>query len=527
MWAFPPHEFTVYHYCIAQQHDVSKTHSSHWTTKVHLILSQQSARTAPSARPHVHYQLPRYSFPQPPFPLNASAHTRSRRTGHCLTLGTLEMSAMRAAPLLLLLCCRCAAETQLPAAATAYYIAAVEIGWDYLDDVDPASDQRRDVPQKYIKAVYREYTDPKYTVPKPKPAWTGIQGPVIVVQAGHSVVIHFKNLASQPYSISPVGITYGKQSEGAGYDDSTAGQEKEDDAVSPGGYFEYVWNISHKDGPTASDPECLTYSYSSQVDTVRDLNSGLIGALLICKPSAFTDSGHRRNPMFVLLFAVFDETKSWYGGVGERMSREKFKKSIGRKEYHTVNGYVNSTLPGLTMCQSRKHLFWHLIGIGTTPEIHSIHFQDHTLQVLNHRKVNVEVTPMTFITAEMRPATLGRFLMSCQIHAHRHGKKDQINGMNAFFTVEKCPDPVILPGPDLRNVKSKENVVINEEYSDEYGDDYSDEEEDLFNTISVKSKKTQLRARASGGQPLITWEHYIAVEEVTWDYTLNLKPTDR
>jgi len=33
------------------------------------------------------------------------------------------------------------------------------------------------------------------------------------------------------------------------------------------------------------------------------------------------------------------------------------------------------------MCQSRKHVFWHLIGIGTTPEIHSIQFQDHTMQV--------------------------------------------------------------------------------------------------------------------------------------------------
>lgn len=42
----------------------------------------------------------------------------------------------------------------------------------------------------------------------------GIQGPVIVAQAGERVVIHFKNLASQPYSISPVGITYWKQSEG-------------------------------------------------------------------------------------------------------------------------------------------------------------------------------------------------------------------------------------------------------------------------------------------------------------------------
>uniref|UniRef100_A0A8D3DD54 Coagulation factor VIII, procoagulant component n=1 Tax=Scophthalmus maximus TaxID=52904 RepID=A0A8D3DD54_SCOMX len=144
-----------------------------------------------------------------------------------------------------------------------------------------------DIPQKYIKAVYREYTDSTYSVPKPRAAWTGIQGPVIVARAGDRVVVHFKNLASQPYSVSPVGITYWKQSEGAGYDDSTAGQEKEDDAILPGGYYEYVWDISPKDGPTSSDPECLTYSYSSQVDTVRDVNSGLIGALLICKTSQY------------------------------------------------------------------------------------------------------------------------------------------------------------------------------------------------------------------------------------------------
>ncbi|KAA8588858.1 hypothetical protein FQN60_010203 [Etheostoma spectabile] len=377
---------------------------------------------------------------------------------------------------------------QSAAVVREYYIAAVEIGWDYVyADVDPASDQRKrskDIPQKYVKAVYREYTDSTYTVPKPRPAWTGIQGPVIVGRAGDRVVVHFKNLASQSYSISPVGITYWKQSEGAGYDDSTAGQEKEDDAVSPGGYYKYVWDISHNDGPTISDPECVTYSYSSQVDTVRDVNSGLIGALLICKPSAFTDDGKRRNPAFVLLFAVFDETKSWYGEVGERRTREKFKKSIGSKEYHTINGYVNSTLPG---------------------EV-----------VLTHRKVTMEVTPMTFITAEMRPATIGRFLMSCQIHAHRH------DGMNAFFSVEKCPDPVSLPGPDLRNVKHKDYG----DDSEDGNEDYSDEDEDSFNTINLQPRKPQVQARASGGQPPITWQHYIAIEEVTWDYDSHLKPTN-
>lgn len=38
-----------------------------------------------------------------------------------------------------------------------------------------------------------------------------------------------------------------------------------------------------------------------------------------------------------------------------------------------------------------------------------------------HRKVNLEITSMSFITAEMRPTSPGRFLISCQIHSHRYG----------------------------------------------------------------------------------------------------------
>ncbi|CAL8357100.1 unnamed protein product [Merluccius merluccius] len=100
-----------------------------------------------------------------------------------------------------------------------FYIAAVEIGWDYVfvDRADPASEPRqrsKDAPQKYIKAVYREYTDRTYSTPTPRPAWAGIQGPVIHAQAGDRLVVHFKNLASQAFSISPVGITYWKQAEG-------------------------------------------------------------------------------------------------------------------------------------------------------------------------------------------------------------------------------------------------------------------------------------------------------------------------
>ncbi|XP_030001880.1 coagulation factor VIII isoform X2 [Sphaeramia orbicularis] len=142
-----------------------------------------------------------------------------------------------------------------------------------------------------------------------------------------------------------------------------------------------------------------------------------------------------------------------------------------------------------------------MIGIGTAPEIHSIQFQDHTLQVLAHRKVNVEVTPMAFITAEMKANAIGRFLISCQIFAHR------LDGMDAFFMVEQCPS-----GPDLRNAQQE---------------DYNYEEyESSFNLVSFPPKNPQVQIRSSRGELSKTWEHFIAAEEVTWDYTPHLKHTD-
>uniref|UniRef100_A0A6Q2X1C6 F5/8 type C domain-containing protein n=1 Tax=Esox lucius TaxID=8010 RepID=A0A6Q2X1C6_ESOLU len=357
-----------------------------------------------------------------------------------------------------------------------FYIAAVEIGWDYVywGSGDLASEPRRrsqDPPQKYIKAVYREYTDSTYSVPKPRPAWAGIQGPVIHAQASDRVVIHFKNLASKPYSISPVGVSYWKQSEGAGYDDFTSTQEKEDDAVAPGGYYKYIWDINPKDGPSVGDPECLTYSYSSQVEPVQDFNSGLIGPLLICKSNTHTHT-HTFHTEFILLFAVFDESMSGYGELGS--FRERLKKSSAKKQYHTINGYVNLTLPGLAMCQRQDPVFWHLIGMGTAPEIHSIQFQHHTLEV--HMSHTVFVP----------------------------------GGMSAIFEVQDCPEPVTVPKPDVRHVQQSE-------FDEDYG-------EELFDTIVFTPEKATGRSR--GGKNKV-WVHFIAAEEITWDYTPHITQEDR
>ncbi|XP_041931092.1 coagulation factor VIII [Alosa sapidissima] len=384
-----------------------------------------------------------------------------------------------------------------------YYIAAIETTWNYLDSVstDVASRQRPDIP-KYTKAIYNEYTDSTFTTQKSKPPWAGIQGPTIRAQVSDKVVIHFKNFASQPFSISPIGIPYWKQSEGAGYDDSTTSQEQGDDAVAPGGYYKYVWEIHVLSGPTMTDPDCLTYSYSSRVDIIRDFNSGLIGPLLICRAGVLTVEGKQKVPEFILLFAVFDENKTWYRNL-ER-SLDKFKKPEMAREYHTINGHFNSSLPGLTLCQGYEDVSWHLIGVGTSPEIHSIQFQEYSLQVMKHRKVSLEMAPMTFTTALMKPLAEGTFQISCRIHSHKNA------GMTANFTVHKCVDPVL---PDKRNVK------VEEEDDPSY--------DDLMSTIVFqRGGVASLLRSGSKGRPRVR-VHYIAAEEHTWDYAPNVKKGDR
>lgn len=92
--------------------------------------------------------------------------------------------------------------------------------------------------------------------------------------------------------------------------------------------------------------------------------------------------------------------------------------------------------------------------------------------------------------------------------------------MEALFTVERCSEPVLPPGPDQRNVKHSD--------SNEDAYDYSYEDaEYLFNAISFQPKRPRVQARASRGEQTKIWRHYIAIEEVTWDYAPHLKQTDR
>lgn len=54
-------------------------------------------------------------------------------------------------------------------------------------------------------------------------------------------------------------------------------------SVQPGETHTYTWKVVEEDEPLDGDARCLTRLYHSAVDTPRDIASGLIGPLLICK----------------------------------------------------------------------------------------------------------------------------------------------------------------------------------------------------------------------------------------------------
>ncbi|XP_053501810.1 ferroxidase HEPHL1-like isoform X1 [Ictalurus furcatus] len=308
----------------------------------------------------------------------------------------------------------------------------------------------------YKKAVYRQYTDATYTQEILKPTWLGYLGPVIRAEAEDVIVIHLKNFASRRYSIHPHGVHYEKDSEGALYPDGTSGAKKQDDNVPPGGNYTYRWTVKPEFAPTQGDPNCLTWAYHSHVIAFKDISSGLIGALLTCKKgilqpvsevnysqvsSVFTNSQVRRTDVdkdFLLLFTVVNENLSWY--LDENIqtfcldpanvipSDPDFKRS---NQINAINGYVYGNLPGIEMCQNKK-VSWHFIGMGNEVDIHSAYFHGQTLLIQGHRVDSVSLFPASFMTAEMEPLTLGRWLLNCQVNSHMQ------DGMQALFNVSLC-----------------------------------------------------------------------------------------
>lgn len=327
-----------------------------------------------------------------------------------------------------------------------YYIAANEVDWDYAPSGkdlihnekyhfqdDPASKGTLNPNATiYRKAIFNEYTDANFKNLKPRSAaWEhlGVLGPLIRAEVGDTIKVVFKNNASRRFSIHPHGVFYTKSSEGAGYDDTTSGNDKADDEVAPDTIYTYTWSVPQRAGPTEHEGSTAFWMYHSHVDESKDINSGLIGPIIItCRGMAREDGSPKDvDREFVVQFGLYDEHLSWYWDTNLKRLYGDPKNYDGSNakvhdfhHFYTINGYLDGNGPMMTMHMG-EHVRWYVFANPNDEEAwdtHTGHWHGQTAVIGNMRTDMIMLTPMTSAIADMIPDNPGIWLLHCHMPGH-------------------------------------------------------------------------------------------------------------
>ena len=358
----------------------------------------------------------------------------------------------------------------VPSKVRTYYVAADEVDWDYAPSgLNKMMGMKFDgyaatfiekgphrIGKVYRKAIYREYTDDSFTKLKPRPAdqeYLGMLGPVLRAEVGDTLRVVFRNNATRPYSIHPHGVFYGKDSEGTmNYDDGSSAADKANNVVQPGQTHTYNWEVPERAGPGPADPSSIVWLYHSHVGEMKDVESGLIGPIIITR-HGMLGAGDRPKDVdreFVTLFMVYDENASWYldQNIKTYVSDQK---GLNKLEFApiddqgnfsligtgftasnfklTINGYMFANDPMMTMKKGER-VRWYLVTIGEGVNLHTPHWHGNVVLADGRRTDVVSLTPAQMLTVDMVPDDPGTWLFHCHLSEHMDA------GMVAMYKVE-------------------------------------------------------------------------------------------
>lgn len=357
-----------------------------------------------------------------------------------------------------------------PGVVRTYYIAADEVDWNYMpggrDNMMGMEPQgyaklfgqrtQHSLGSIYRKAIYREYTDGTFTHLKPRPpqeAYLGLVGPIIHAEVGDTIKVVFRNHGTHPYSMHPHGVFYAKASEGAQYADGVNAALKGGDSVAPGATFTYTWEVPERAGPGPADPSSIAWLYHSHVNERQDVNSGLIGAIVVTRKGMARPDGTPKDvdKEFVEFFDIVDENESWF--IRQNIARfaldpKKFDKysvvpidprqgdydaligtGAGPTNFKdSINGYLYADGPMPTMNKG-DHVRWYVMSIGEGLNFHTPHWHGNTVLVNGARTDVLSLAPAQMITADMIADNPGRWLFHCHVSDHMEG------GMASMYEV--------------------------------------------------------------------------------------------
>ena len=351
-----------------------------------------------------------------------------------------------------------------------YYVAAVELNWDYAPSgrneamgmpfdedekpyVEPAAHR---IGRIYKKVAYREFTDESFTTEKVRPPeeqYLGLMGPILRGEVGDTIRVVFRNQASRPFSMHPHGVFYEKDSEGADYNDGTSGADKADGGVPPGATHVYNWKVPERAGPGPNDPSSVFWLYHSHTDEMRDVASGLFGMIVVTRRGMATPDGRPKDVdrEFANMFITINENESWY--LDENIREHTLDPSgVNRQEvkpYTTrgmagsivgtgfvdtnlkwsINGFLYGNMPMMTMNVGER-VRWYVATLGDFNNAHTPHWHGNTVLVAGQRTDVISVAAAQMVTADMQPDAPGIWLYHCHFSDH------MVAGMVARYEVK-------------------------------------------------------------------------------------------
>jgi len=209
--------------------------------------------------------------------------------------------------------------------------------------------------------------------------------------------------------------------------------------VPPGGTHVYNWRIPERAGPGPNDPSSILWLYHSHTDELRDVASGLFGAIVVTRHGMALPDGRPKDVdhEFVTLFIAINENESWY--LDENIREHTLDpKGVNRNESQpipsegsgvvgsgftetnikwSINGYIYGNIAMMTMKQG-DHVRWYVASLGDFNNAHSPHWHGNTVLVAGQRTDVLGVVAAQMVTADMVPDAPGIWLFHCHFSDH-------------------------------------------------------------------------------------------------------------
>ncbi len=222
------------------------------------------------------------------------------------------------------------------------------------------------------------------------------------------------------------GLRYLKASEGAPYRDGSGSGDKPGDTVAPGATYTYHFDVPERSGPGPMDPSSILWMYHSHTDELRDVNTGLVGPIVVTRRDAAKPDGSPNDVdrEIFTMFAEIDESQSRLfdenvadAAINPSGVKPGSQGFVDDNQMYSINGYIFGNMPLIDVRRGERTR-WYLMTTMSDFDFHAPHWHGETVVVNGMRTDTAELGPMGMVVADMIPDNPGVWLYHCHLNVH-------------------------------------------------------------------------------------------------------------